>query len=118
MLATMDLHWNLHSERFCSRLVIFPAAFLYKGRAGQALALGQRGLGPPWPWATLALGRSRTGPVGLAMVFMRSDYLHTFSIGLVSLAWDLLLESVGSFTFGSDRYPQLLTAHLRPLALH
>ena len=74
----------------------------YLGRAGQALALGQPGPGPPWPWATLALGRSRPGPLGLAIVFMRSDYLHTCSIGLVSLAWDLLLESVGSFAFGLD----------------
>ena len=86
--------------------VHFPAAFLcrilYLGRAGQALALGRPGPGPPWPWATLALGRSRPGPVGLAIVFMRSDYLHTCSIRLESLAWDLLLESVGSFAFGLD----------------
>ena len=72
------------------------------------------GLARPWPWArpwprasqalgqALALGRSRPGPVGLAIVFMRSDYLHTCSIRLESLAWDLLLESVGSFAFGLD----------------
>ena len=61
--------------------------------AGQAL--GRPG---PGPWA----GRSRPGLVGLAIVFMRSDYLYTWSIRLKSLAWDLLLESVGSFTFGLD----------------
>ena len=74
----------------------------YLGRAVQALALGQPCPGPPWPWATLALGRSRPPPVTLAVVFMRSDYLHTCSIRLESLAWDLLLESVGSFAFGLD----------------
>ena len=57
---------------------------------------------PAWPWATLALGRSRPGPAGSVIVFMRLDYLHTCSIILKSLAWDLLLESVGSFAFGLD----------------
>ena len=67
------------------------------------------GLARPWPWASQALGRpgpgpgrSRPGPVGLAIVFMRSDYLHTCSIRLQVLAWDLLLESMGSFAFGLD----------------
>ena len=46
--------------------VIFPQVLLLcLGRAGQALALGQPGLGPPWPWATLALGHSGPGPAWL-----------------------------------------------------
>ena len=91
-LATLNL--RLESP---TRLFMLRRDIVYLGRDGQALALGR-----PWPWATLALGRSRPGPVGLAIVFMRSDYLHTCSIRLESLAWDLLLESVGSFALGLD----------------
>ena len=91
--SAQDLSFFL--QLFCVEYYIW--AGLARPWPWASQALGRSGPGP-WPWA----GRSRPGPVGLAIVFMRSDYLHTCSIRLESLAWDLLLESVGSFAFGLD----------------